>query len=255
MENSPFYYKDICLDLDNDSNKIELLQPYKVELKENIECNFLQELKCSSSSIHVSDILYNNKPLYIQTPKSKLISINGVNLKVNLNKHGSFLNLFQKLNEKLKQCVYINSKKLFNGKQFTENKINNSYQSNINVNEKEFILDVHLSKDVKIFNTFMESISEEIKSTKEELLNKNVTCILHVKNIIFTKTTIHTFISIEHIKIYNEKIYPRTCLFVEKESSICTGNSNDTDDHKDEYKEEDLFKQETVVDEDTTFFE
>lgn len=142
---------------------------------------------------YVSYISYsdNISPLYIQTPTMKLES-NGNDFFTFSS--DVFSKLLSDLDEKCVNVISVNSKQFFNDKVFSREKIEQSYVSST-FNENEFT--VSLADDLKVKDQ-----RERFRLLSDLEANQEVVAILHVKGLLYKKSSIQLFCSVEQLKVY-----------------------------------------------------
>jgi hypothetical protein len=144
---------------------------------------------------YTSKILYKEQEIFLQTP---VITKNGDTLEFSMVNNGKFFSFFEELNEFLIEYVYVHSKELFNGKEFSENRIRNSLHKIVEVNENVSI-PIKTDPKIRIINIFNEPVSEVV----ENLTGK---CIINIRDITFTKKEFFVNIYLTNMKLSPKKL-------------------------------------------------
>ena len=117
-------------------------------------------VKNTSTGTWDCDITYDNKPLTISMPKVALVKDTGMIIF-----KGKHLEEYLKTVENIETLVcdhlYKNSREIFNGKVFEENKFKNSLRPSIEIDSQNNIVyfQTDVSSDVKSFDTFGDKIN------------------------------------------------------------------------------------------------
>ena len=155
----------------------------------------------------------NSKDFTIQSPELTINS-DGVSFKM-INK-GQFLTLLENLYDKIIELLSFNSKDFFNGKQFTEERLRKSLKKivSLNIDNGDVkINDIKISKSVKIFNSFMDTVSNLPETPF------NCVGIIKLNNISFIKTECYLNLVITHVKLPLDKKKITECIFEDEQES------------------------------------
>jgi hypothetical protein len=148
-------------------------------------------------TIFYIDISYKEDCLYIQIPKSKIVSFDMESKIAIIEITKDFYNLFiKKLEEIIINKVYKYSTRWFNGKQFTMNKIQKCFISNVNNNHLYLTID----KDPFLYDQFRNIQTLELLSTKDA----NIVCIVKLLNLQFMENRFTYNLVLEQAKIYRK---------------------------------------------------
>lgn len=163
--------------------------------------------KQQGQTFYSSKILYNQEEMTLQTPVITLENQNTA--KFSLVGKGELFSVFEEIRERLVDTLYTNSEKFFNGKKFTESRIEGSLRRPVVINEDDKLVHLHgtkVSETVKVFDTFNDDNSINYPS--------NGTCIINVKCLKFIKKDIIVEMIITHFKAdyKQDKKKPEECI-------------------------------------------
>lgn len=167
-----------------------------------------------NNTIYFIDMYYKNNSIIIQLPRYtiKTLSDNKITLIIDNN----FINyLIKPLEQHIIHNVHKYSEKLFNGKQFSLNKITTSFISP----NKEFQIDISTHKDTLFFNRYRNIIDyNNIIQNNDE---KQIMCLIKISNLQFLNNRFTYQIQLEQGKIFmNEKLTEYS--FIDQEKDITT---------------------------------
>lgn len=155
-----------------------------------------------------SQINYNGSFFFIQSPKLKCIGSTPDTINLEFSKeHPDFYSLFKKLDmEHINVCCQ-NSQKWFKGKQFSSDKIQKAYKSDIlpgNTQSSLPYLNLNLNSETTVFDEDKNKLSVDEYTS---LLNDNVLLkvILHLDGLSVSKHSIGCTWHVKQIKIYKPK--------------------------------------------------
>lgn len=172
-------------------------KPYKSEIKDGNN---------GTKSVYFIDINYYKNPLYIQLPKLSVIKVENSKIWIKIND-----NVYQRLIKLIEECiidkVYNNSKKWFNGKRFTMNKIMNSLITPIQYKNGDYILEMIYDKNTSFYNQYKSQVTllanaSSGKSTLRELLPIDSVCIIKLEGLQFVDNKFTYNIFLEQAKIF-----------------------------------------------------
>lgn len=150
-------------------------------------------------TIYYIDILYKNRPLYVQINKCKLIELNNNTCNAKLKINSELKEFIKILEEFLIQKVHEDSEKLFDGKLFTLNKIRSSLISNI----RNDLLTTTLEKDGLFFNQYKQKINiEKVIDNINTIGETDGIFILKIANLQFMDNFFTYNFVLEQSKIY-----------------------------------------------------
>lgn len=128
------------------------------------------------------ELTYDNNKVSFQSPVLKIDKQEGM-LFFDTTKKSSFFTFLSDIEKHIIDYIHTNSRRLFDGKEFSLDKIKSSLVSPWNLSN-----DLHLQfkygdlSQVKIVSPFGDTITENE-------LNKNVICIFSLDNVVFSKST------------------------------------------------------------------
>lgn len=136
-------------------------------------------------------IKYEDKVFTFNTPK---VNIKDGVLFFDINKKKIFLDFLEKIDESVINYLYENCEKIFNGKKFTLERLKNSLQPQIDIDENGTVsLCTTFDDNVKFFNTFGDQI-------QLQEIGKHCSAVLCVEKVTFTKDLFKLKYTIKVIK-------------------------------------------------------
>jgi hypothetical protein len=141
-------------------------------------------------------ILYNNEPLIIQTP---VLNFSETETSFNMIDNGQFFSLFDNMTNHFIENIFVNSKKFFNGKEFSENRICNSMKKTVETFDNGLVMLYASKTDTKFFNILNDP-------TEMPIFPFSGKCILVVDTIEFSKKDIKVSVYIKSIKLSSKKL-------------------------------------------------
>jgi hypothetical protein len=161
--------------------------------------------------------VYNDDPLFIQTPKIKLHEINSdFEYIFEITESPEFISLIDNIESKIIDIVFINSEKWFK-KEISRDIIQSRLQSLLSRNENKTFLKVPFeSKSVSFFNQYKTIIDKD-----ELVIGTLLTLILKFSSVTFFKLNFQYDLILEQGKVYQEQFL--------KEYSIIDSDDNSED--------------------------
>lgn len=169
------------------------------------------------NGVYKSNVYYKNDDdntllLLIQTPD---VEVKENSVSFTMVKKGLFLTLLEDINEKIINIIKENSKKFFNDKVFSEDKIRKSLKSLFFLNEQGEVVinNVCIDKNVEACDSF----NEKCKLPEFPFQAK---CILKVEAIKFVKKDIIPQLRVSNVKISIQKKKIEECILDDQEDSV-----------------------------------
>jgi hypothetical protein len=188
----------------------------------NIDTSLLEVKmpKKSEKGNYISKLLYEDKNFYIQTPVLQILSNKKARI-VNLDSEQKekFYKVMTELTHNIKKQILEKSKEFFNGKIFSETRINNSFENFIYNDDNSVFLEFNLDDDVKYVDFLNSNIPEY---TEYPFL---ASCMLSINSVNYNKTKIIPDIKVKGFKIseknLKEDINDNCILDFEETDSMC----------------------------------
>lgn len=146
----------------------------------------------NAEGVFSSEITYNGKPFYIQTP---VVSLKESSFSFELVNNGVFFNIFESLADRIIEFLHENSASFFNGKTFSKERLCSSLNA--------FYSDSEGTVTVESINkhcTFLNSCNEEINIKQGEQVGA---CIIHISMIVFKDKMFDVEINTKFLKTLN----------------------------------------------------
>lgn len=172
--------------------KFEYITTEKTKKKIKIDTNN------GEKHVHIIDLIYKkpNKEkqlLLIIIPKQKLIELNDTNNYLKIEINGEIEKKIKELESHIKDLIYENSSIIFNGKNFSKEKINNGLISNIKIKKKDNTYIKYISLTIDKNTKFFKIDKTGIIKIISDIENKNNTktdnivckCIIRIENLQF----------------------------------------------------------------------
>jgi hypothetical protein len=141
---------------------------FSVQLFRNIDFDKVRFAKSAYKldGKHYIDIFYEGQSFYLQSPTGTLKSMTNGVLEVEYDEH--FIKFLNKLEDMFQQKVHKHSTHWFGKKQFSLDKIRNSFVSLRNGN----VVTYHVGKNMNIFNQYRQQVNEVQPGQKIVILIK-----------------------------------------------------------------------------------
>ena len=164
-----------------DEEKIQVNPPVKNEHKQWV-CN----------------VSYDSSPFLIQSPRIRIIKETGT-LIFKVDSKKEFLDYLSSVEDSISKNIYDNSERFFSGKKFSLEKITNSMSPSWDIDDVGFVYLQPSNKEedltsIKCADMFNNEISYE-------KLQENVSVILHVESVLFTKKMFKVMYKIHRLKM------------------------------------------------------
>jgi hypothetical protein len=140
-----------------------------------------------------SEVLYNGKPFYIQTP---VIKLHDSSFSFELVNNGPFFNMFESLAERIIDLLHENSSSFFNGKTFSKERLNRSLKPFYSVSEGT----VTVGSVINMNCVFLNSCNEEITVEQHKRREQEGTAILCIDTLVFENKSCSLLIYTEFLK-------------------------------------------------------
>lgn len=185
-----------------------------------LNCEYIDILAPNKvNGVYQSDILYNNKPWFVQVPDLQLNSSSSISF--SMVKKGTFFTFLEQLEEKIITTLSSKSVEFFNGKSFSENKIKDTLVKPYNITTDGLVIlnGVSLDSGLQVYDYFKDQVCK--------LPNYPFcgTCILKIGPIKWNKNVISLDYKICYIKLPFEKKKITKCILDSDDEDV-TQHSN-----------------------------
>jgi hypothetical protein len=162
---------------------------YKNIVTSNVSLSIPEKIQ---SKVYKSNITYNNKKFYIQTPE---LDIKETDCTFKITDNPDFFNILSELDEYIIDYISDNSELFFKGRHFDKIHISNAFSPILN-NKDTFSPTINsvFSESVKYSNSFGESI-------EPEQTNYKARCIINLDSVIFNGSMCKINIVVCNVKI------------------------------------------------------
>ena len=181
-------------------------------------------------AVYYSPLTYtegiSGNALVFQTP-AVVLETNPLRATFQLVNKGYFFTLLEDLQNRVVDRIYTNSKKFFNGKEFSEDRIRNSLKKIIVIDEAGAVTvnGLEFDKNVKFFDSFKDTLAQSDVSFPVQC-----SCIFSIDRVVYDKRDVLVPIKITHVKVSAtaNKKKVLDCILGDSESEPGEGEEGET---------------------------
>lgn len=170
---------------------------------------------------YVSYISSNKNPLFVQSPTLNFVSCTDSTMTFAVKKSSPFSQRLQVLDNWLIDYIIHHSKRFFNGKLFSREKVSSSFCSTLKEDNGQHLLTVTIPKEIQVKD-------QRGKERTLADITPDMECvaILHLEGIQFKSTSMHLMISVPQLKIYCKESLLDWCISADDDGSSDDGQDD-----------------------------